>query len=255
MSVTTIGIDCATDPRRVGLAFGRYEEGRTSVEEVTLGTRALPPVEVVAPWLRDAPGPVLLALDAPLGWPAPLGRALGSHRAGDPLEDTTHALFRRSTDRFVRERIGKQSLDVGADRIARTAHAALDLLSRLRKRSGSTVPLAWEPGFKGTAAIEVYPAATLRAHGIGARGYKKKGAPGVEARERVAAALGDRIALPPDRSLLRESDDALDAVTCLLAAQDFLLGDALPPLTQALAEREGWIWVRAPYGIDGSREG
>lgn len=254
MTVTTIGIDCATDPRRVGLALGRYEEGRTSVDAVTLGARALPPAEVVAPWIRDAPGPVLLALDAPLGWPVPLGRALGLHRAGAPLDDTAHALFRRSTDRFVKERIGKQSLDVGADRIARTAHAALDLLGRLRKQSGTAIPLAWEPGSNGTAAIEVYPAATLRAHGIGARGYKKKGAPGVEARERVAAALGDRMALPPDRSVLWESDDALDAVICLLAAQDFLLCDALAPPNQMLAEREGWIWVRAPYGVSDEPE-
>jgi hypothetical protein len=54
--------------------------------------------------------------------------------------------------------------------------------------------------------------------------------------------------LPPDRSVLQESDDVLDAVICLLAAQDFLLGDALPPLDQALAEREGWIWARRPKG-------
>ena len=42
----------------------------------------------------------------------------------------------------VRDRIGKQSLDVGADRIARTAHAALQLLHELRGRLGKPIPLA-----------------------------------------------------------------------------------------------------------------
>jgi len=56
----------------------------------------------------------------------------------------------------------------------------------------------------GPAAIEVYPAATLRAHGAAERGYTQ---PGSEARSR---------------------------------------GEATAPDDEALARREGWIWVRAP---------
>ncbi len=41
------------------------------------------------------------------------------------------------------------------------------------------------------------------------------------------------------------SGDILDAVVCLLAARDFMLGEAMPPVNRSLAEIEGWIWTRA----------
>jgi len=40
--------------------------------------------------------------------------------------------------------------------------------------------------------------------------------------------------------------DVLDAAVCVLAAGDFLLGRAMAPENRSQAEREGWIWVRAP---------
>ncbi len=86
-----------------------------------------------------------LALDAPLGWPAVLGETLGPHIAGESLDGTPNELFRRQTDHFIKAVIGRQPLDVGADRIARTAHAALGLLEQLRQLTGQPVPLAWTP--------------------------------------------------------------------------------------------------------------
>jgi hypothetical protein len=56
---------------------------------------------------------------------------------------------------FIKEKIGKQSLDVGADRIARTAYSALELLDRLRQMLGHDIKLAWEPTNKGISLIEV----------------------------------------------------------------------------------------------------
>ena len=144
-SVTVIGVDCATDPRRVGLARGAVSGGRVAVTATQMGTREAPPADVVARWAEEAGGPVLLALDAPLGWPAPLSDRLAAHRAGGALDASAHALFRRETDRDVKARLGKQSLDVGADRIARTAHAALGLLAALRERLGVPLPLVWGP--------------------------------------------------------------------------------------------------------------
>ena len=70
---TVVGVDCATDPRRVGLALGRWDGSRTTLVEVRHGSAAAPPAEIVARWIDAHDGPVLLALDAPLGWPAPLG--------------------------------------------------------------------------------------------------------------------------------------------------------------------------------------
>lgn len=42
--------------------------------------------------------------------------------------------------------------------------------------------------------------------------------------------------------------DILDAVVCLLAGRDFILGEAMAPVNWSLAEIEGWIWTRAPAG-------
>ena len=241
--VTVVGVDCASDPKNIGLALGRFADGRTVVEAVQRGTGRPSPAEVVAGWVEASGAPVLLALDAPLGWPAPLAEALAAHRAGETIEADAHRLFRRATDRFVKDRLGKQPLDVGADRIARTAHAALAFLGALRRRLGLPIPLAWRPEVEGVAAIEVYPAATLAAHGLRASGYKHPR--GHDARRRLAADLGTCLGLPPDDALV-QSDHPLDAALCVLAAQDFLLGRAVPPPDRGLAEREGWIWVAAP---------
>ncbi|TQE98739.1 MAG: DUF429 domain-containing protein [Spiribacter salinus] len=157
---------------------------------------------------------------------------------------TGHDLFRRATDRFIRERIGKQSLDVGADRIARTAHAALEMLQQLRERLDETIPLAWEPALEGVQAIEVYPAATLAAHGISGSGYKAK--TGQQARERMLSAVRKRLSIDAVIPDIGRSSDGIDAVLCALAAQDFLTGLALPPERAVSPKTEGWIWVRDP---------
>ena len=65
-------------------------------------------------------------------------------------------------------------MDVGADRIARTAHAALRLLGELRKLSGAAVPLGWSPGeLAESTVLETYPAAWLTVAGLPNRGYKR----------------------------------------------------------------------------------
>lgn len=245
MKVHLIGVDCATAPSNVGLAFGSYSDGRTVVEATCLGAPTALPEDIAAEWVRRGQcNPTLIALDAPLGWPAPLADALQFHRAGQDISTPAHELFRRRTDRIVRETIGKQSLDVGADRIARTAYAALQFLEALRERLSEKIPLAWERDINDLQAIEVYPAATLAAHGIDARGYKSKD--GGSARERVLADVSSRLDIETSIPALDTRADGLDAVICLLAAHDFLSGPVLTPTDRALVEREGWIWVRDP---------
>ena len=63
-----------------------------------------------------------------------------------PIETPANAMFRRITDVFIQTRLGKRPLDVGADRIARTAYAALAILAILRVELGIPIPLAWTPG-------------------------------------------------------------------------------------------------------------
>lgn len=242
MTVHVVGIDCACDPRKVGLAFGGFDGDLVRIEEVACGSMASPPARIVSEWIEGLSNPVLIALDAPLGWPAPLAHSLASHAAGARLDVEAHALFRRTTDRFVREHTNQQSLDVGADRIARTAHAALSLLEDLRRVTGMSIPLAWDQQLTACSAVEVYPAATLRVHGVDPKGYK--GRTGSVVREKYLARLGTLLHLPLELEPLIANADVFDAAVCLLAAQDFLRAECYDPPDPAVAQQEGWIWVR-----------
>ncbi len=240
MDVAVVGIDCATDDANVGAAFGAWRGGGVAVHDVmACGTTT--PVQAVATWLRGVQEPILIALDAPLGWPVALTQALCQHRAGDELVVEADRMFRHGTDRFIHKTVGKRPLDVGADRIARTAHAALRLLGELRRTLASPVPLAWSPqNLPLLSAIEVYPAATLAAHGIRSTGYKR--AENLAERKEIISPVSCRLNLPADVTLLEGNANVLDAVVCLLAARDFLQDRCPPPSDQRLAEQEGWIW-------------
>jgi hypothetical protein len=138
--------------------LGYLEQNNVSVTCVTTGSRGQCIASTVAKWIQ--PGtPALIALDTPLGWPIKLGQELG--KAGKPIEIERNKVSCRLTDCVVGERIKKQPLDVGADRIARTAHAALELLGKLREHTKQAIPLAWCPNLGNSAwAIKVYLAAT-----------------------------------------------------------------------------------------------
>lgn len=56
---------------------------------------------------------------------------LPTHEAGKPIRVPKDQFFRRGTDRFIHQTLGQRPLDVGADRIGRTAHAALTLIQDL----------------------------------------------------------------------------------------------------------------------------
>lgn len=237
-----IGIDCATDPKKVGLALCTMTKGAPRIHEVTTG-KTWPAIDAqVASW---ATTPTLLALDAPLGWPAPLGESLHTHRAGDALHHPPNAMFRRATDDAVAHRLGKRPLDVGADRIARTAHVALTFLARLRTTLDAPIPLAWEPApIETVAAIEVYPAGTLAARHLPRSGYKGSGAPASSLRRQLTAEIAKQVSLDARATeLMVHTDHALDAVLCVCAGLDFLTGHAVQPEDLSLAKREGSIWV------------
>ena len=237
---TIIGVDCATDPKNIGLACSLWQKGNLRINAVDNGQfRA--PKEIIGGWI-SASETVLLALDAPLGWPQAFGRTLAAHTAGKDLQQEPNQLFRRETDRFVQRTFRKTPLDVGADRIARTAHAALQLLETLSIQASHVIPLAWVPEFSGIAAIEVYPAGTLRASRVPASAYKRPEQS--EARQRLLGWLADETDLPEDLSLPLGDPDVLDAMICVLAGADFLAGRAYPPADLALAQKEGWIWIR-----------
>jgi len=235
-----IGVDCATDPKNVGLARGIWQEARLQITDVTNG-QFNAPEEIISEWMADSER-CLLALDAPLGWPQDFGYMLAGHEAGMPLQAESNRFFRRETDRFVQRTFGKVPLDVGADRIARTALSALQLLGTLSEKHGKLIPLAWNTDFSGIAAIEVYPAGTLKASQVQSSAYKRPDQH--ETRQELLAWLATEAKLPNNLSLPLEDADALDAMLCVLAGADFLAGKAYPPTDHALAKKEGWIWIR-----------
>lgn len=197
-----IGIDCATQPRNIGLARAVRVNERWRLAEVVDGSSSLDPATMVAAWLEETPC-ALLALDAPLGWPRRLGASLVDHDAGEPLAPDSDQLFSRDTDRHVHALHGKKPL-------------------------------------------EVYPAATLRAHGVSAKGYKKDGrGPG---RVAIRGLLECAMDVPSDVDLAERSADAIDATLCVVAGIDVVSGRARAPSDEQLAaaRREGWIWVAEP---------
>ncbi|MCY3964887.1 MAG: DUF429 domain-containing protein [Acidobacteria bacterium] len=238
-----IGVDFATKDAKRGLVLATREGGHLRLERTWNRRGAF--LDILTQWVAEAKEATLIAVDAPLGWPAPLGEALESHQAGQTIATSADGMFRRRTDDFVQHTTGKRPLEVGANLIARTAHAALDLLSKLGEALGTSVPLAWTPtGVEGPAAIEVYPAATLRAYGIRDAGYKKVDQQR-ERREIVKALRRHSMRIPDSgASELHRNADTLDAAVCVLAAEDFIAGRAARPEDQDLARREGWIWVR-----------
>lgn len=248
MQVTIIGIDCATENIKVGLALASMDDSRPKVLEAKTGHGLKSIDELassIANWIPKT-GPTLLALDAPLGWPTRLGETLVHHSAGMPLGAEADQLFSRYTDHFVHTMIDKKPLEVGANLIARAAHATLALLPAISTQSKQPVKLAWIPSIQpGISAIEVYPAATLKAHTLPSEKYKNRKKV-LENGQEILVGLGERLVLPEDTSLLMSDADALDAVVCVLAAADFLSGKTLAPPDKKLAQKEGWIWVRDP---------
>jgi hypothetical protein len=197
--------------------------------------------------------PAVVGLDAPLGWPRELGRLLENHRAGDAVGIDGDRLFRRRTDEVVREYLGKQPLEVGADRIARTAVVALDLLGELRELTGRDFPVAVrhrpELCSARSAALEVYPAGLLIAWGGSAyaRGYRGTDRTSRTRRAELLADLAHRVSLTTDPSIAVEKVDVLDALLCVVAVDEVLSGHATAPHEVGAdnpdLERGGWMWL------------
>jgi predicted RNase H-like nuclease len=241
-----IGIDCATQKKNIGLSLATFENGKAYLRESKTAKGPLTVAENISNWIEDNEK-VLIAIDAPLGWPVSLGNKLLDHTAGGCIDEESNNMFRRMTDRFVKEKIGKQSLDVGADRIARTAHSALKILGELRVLTDQRLNLCWDPEEEHkSSVIEVYPAATMEIYNILNKGYKDKNK--ISEREQILNDLKRCIEIDDSLDeLLISNADILDSAICILAATDFLNKDVFMPVNEELAKKEGWIWVRKPY--------
>ena len=240
---TLIGIDCATDEERMGLARGRLEpDGSLTVERVTLGTAGESAAASVSQWIAGSEH-FVVAFDAPLGWPARLASSLAKHRAGEPLGLLPDELFRRQTDKLVHAQLRKRPPEMGADRIARTGLAALALLAEVRQLASQPLPLAWQQG-EESGVIECFPAATLLArHLTGV--YRARTGPGRKARGEILDRLASDVAFGSTRDVMIEDPNLFDAMVCVLAGADYAQGLCVEPTDRTLAQQEGFIWFRS----------
>lgn len=247
MTTTIIGVDCAAQDKNTGLALGHFDGHLCKVLEVVHGKSVDSVSGKISKWISENQ-PTLIAMDAPLGWPAPLGDSLHSHKAGEHVAIEPDMLFSRATDRVIREKTGKKPLEIGADKIARAARSALKLLFNLRALTGDPIPvLTTKPIMdEGICAIEVYPAATLTVKGAMQPKYKDKKA--LQTRRSILNSLETQLDITADRNLIENNHDVLDAVICVLAGMDFLLRDVIAPSKDDFnyARKEGWIWVANP---------
>ncbi|MFW6329853.1 MAG: DUF429 domain-containing protein [Alkalispirochaetaceae bacterium] len=238
-----IGVDCAVAPEKTGVAVGHWdrETGGLTLERTARGSEAKPPVAIILDAVEED---TLLALDAPLGWPEAFSRHLASHEAGAGIAAGADRFFRRRTDEEIARRLGKRPMDVAADRIGRTAFAALSILTALRQAGRLPATLAWSPdeAARGVHAVETYPAGLLKARGLPAQGYKRPEQRRV--RQEILHALEGELEIRAPREELLEDPDQLDALLCALGAADFLNRLAPGPEDLDLARKEGWIWVR-----------
>ncbi|HEX7480573.1 MAG TPA: DUF429 domain-containing protein [Polyangiales bacterium] len=242
-SWTIVGIDCATQEERTGLARGTLDaDGKVRVERVTLGTAGESAAASVCEWIRGKPR-FVLAMGAPLGWPAELAAALSKHKAGAPISAAADQLFRRRTDRTVQKVLGRTPAEVGADRVARTAHAALGLLAQIRARAGHEVPLVWKQSAE-SGVIEVNSGVTLVTRGLPSSGYKSGTAACRKARGEVLKRLSAELDVAVTHDLLLEDANLLDAMICVLAGADFARGLCVEPEDLRAAKKEGFIWFR-----------
>lgn len=242
MSKYLIGIDCAAQYENMGMALGCSDESGVEIDQLVSGSRREDVLKTLRDWLRNF-RPLVLAFDAPLGWPEVLGGSLFDHQAGSPLAYSSNQLFRRATDDFVKQKVNKRPLDVGADRIARASVTALEVIQDLRDATGNPLPLLMEPGAPNDrGVIEVYPAATLCARGLSEKGYKKKDQSSARGKLIKGLSTCMQFRRPEDEVKAVETDDALDAAICALAAADFLHGNVHRPEDHELAKKEGWIW-------------
>lgn len=238
-----VGVDCATQEEQMGVARAVLQEsGELEIERVTLGTAGESAAASISQWI-GAHQHYVLALDAPLGWPKALGAALTRHQAGEPFKTTADALFRRETDRLVHKHLRKLPPEVGADRVARTSRAALDLLRDVRMHAGRPMPLAWHQG-EEPGVIEVFPAATLLARGISAVGYRANTTRARRARAEILSRLAQELKMRPSRDVLIDDVNLFDATLCALAGADFARAQCVAPEDPELAHREGHIWFR-----------
>ncbi|WCO66926.1 DUF429 domain-containing protein [Iamia majanohamensis] len=193
----------------------------------------------------------VLGIDAPLGWPRAFVAAVVAHEDFGPWPGGVDRgpLTHRVTDHVVVARGEGRPLSVSADRIGSPAMRG----ALLQHRWATEVWGAPESRDGTGRLVETYPAASLRAWGVEATGYKRGGAAHAEEARRVRAGIVAHLAatLPwvdvdPVADPATASDHVLDALLCCLTVVAARAGTTTAPAGPdevAAARVEGWVHV------------
>lgn len=242
--VRILGLDLAAQPRTTGcVVLAPADQGRWVASEPA-GPADDDRLVALA---RDAD---VLGIDAPLGWPRAFVAAVAAHEAFGPWPGGVDRgpLTHRVTDHVVVAAGQGRPLSVSADRIGSPAMRG----ALLQHRWATELWGAPEPRDGTGRLVETYPAASLRAWGIEAAGYKRGGAAHAEEARRVRAGIVAHLAATvtwvdtaavADRAA--SSDHVLDALLCCLTVAAARTGTTAPagPAEAAAARVEGWIHV------------
>ena len=186
---------------------------------------------------------VVVAVDAPLGFPVQFRRLLCGEKVEFlcPDREIDSELAYRETDRHVHDRLRKKPLSAAFDKLGANATVAMVHARRWHERDAFSVPPLTEVLDPNRVIIEVYPALTKD--------------------RRSGKVIGPLPAfLPPE---VKSGTDAHDAAICALHAAKFGSGEALSglpslvgpePVSEAIAE-EGWIYYFPPDELHTHDEG
>ncbi|MGC6487484.1 MAG: DUF429 domain-containing protein [Planctomycetota bacterium] len=228
----TLGVDLASAAEKTAWCLLEWRRDGAAVRDLQLGADD-------ARLLSAAQEADHVGVDAPCGWPRAFVEMLLAPPRAMRWPEERDALRYRRSDHFVKEVTGLWPLSVSSDLIGVVAMRARGLLASLQEA--------------GKTCLEVYPAAALHQWGVPARGYK-----GAKNRavlgERVDAVRAATPWLQMDaqvEALLRETDDAFDALLASLAVRAHHAGHVLAEhaCPDVEAAREGWIVLPAPGSL------
>ena len=234
VKTVTLGIDISSQPAGTAACAITWESGRAVAANPCLACDD----EKLAQLIADANA---VGIDAPFGWPSDFTAAVAEWTITSWSSDVRKQLCFRTTDRVVRETVGRWPLSVSADRIALPAMRTFALLFRhgVTDRSGDG------------KFFEVYPAGSLRQWKLVNRGYKKDTAEHQLAREAILNGLREAMPWLTAPDACAATGDTLDALVASLTARAAMQGRTFRPNADqvALARREGWIHLPTDFPL------
>jgi predicted nuclease with RNAse H fold len=231
LTVLTLGIDLAAQPKNTAACVIQWRNGLAEVSRVVCGLDDGAVIELVQS--VDKAG-----IDIPLGWPTDFVQSVFKHQELKAWPKTDRLRLRyRETDLFVHDQTGRWPLSVSTDRIGVATMRAAALMGKMKE------PVDRSGRYK---IVEVYPAAAMRIWGFDPRGYKGK--KGQEARSSLVGTLlqGTSAWLRVQqkwRTAFIRGDNEFDALIAALVTRASAVGltEPVPPSCVDRATVEGWI--------------